>query len=100
MVETFKNNGIDIEKYSYDYGLKATRPGEGYIFSIEKEVYQHEIIGDRDNGRINKVYNTEDEMVEDMIRSIKRKAIINKIPYRKVRKAHSFRCGMDSTFIL
>ena len=75
MIQIFYDNGIDIRKEAYGYGLLPTRPGEGFIFNLEKGVYQHEIIGDRDNGRINKVYDSEEAMVEDMTYTIRKYAL-------------------------
>lgn len=41
------------------------------------------VVGDRDNGRIDKVYNSEDDAVKDMIHDIRRSAIKRKAWYQK-----------------
>lgn len=89
MLMEFKKEGIDIEKYSYAYGLEAPRPGEGFEFNIEKKFFKHIVIGDRDNGRFDKEYLTEDEMVEDMIYYIIRYA-------RRYQQPYAERDGMNT----
>lgn len=82
MIKEFKKNKIDITKFSCSYGLLATRPGEGFDFNIEKNIFQHIIFGDRDNGNIDKIYLSEDDMVKDMIDEIISYAESYKKPYK------------------
>lgn len=85
MVQIFKENGIDIEKHGYTYGLKLVGcgPSEGYIINQNTGKYAHMVIGDRDNGRIDREYSSEDAAVADMICDIRRNAIHRKTKYNK-----------------
>ena len=85
MVQIFNKNGIDIEKVGYTYGLKLTGcgPCEGYIVNQKTGKYAHMVIGDRDNGRIDREYDSEDAAVADMICEIRRSAIYRKAKYHK-----------------
>lgn len=84
MVQAFKENGIDIEKHGYVYGLKLIGGCcEGYIINQKAGKYAHMVIGDRDNGRIDREYDSEDAAVADMICDIRRYAIHRKAKYNK-----------------
>ena len=73
MIQTFLKNGIDIKKYAYDYGKLPTHPGDGNNF--KDIVYLYETIGTTDNGKVNKIYDTEEAMVEDVTITILRHAL-------------------------
>lgn len=86
MVQIFKENGIDIEKHGYTYGLKLHPSGgccKGYIVNKNTGKHAHMVIGDRDNGRIDREYDSEDAAVADMICDIRREAIHRKAKYQK-----------------
>lgn len=70
MIQAFKAQGIDINKKGREYGLIPDRPGEGYSFNIEKGIFKHIRIGDRDNGKVDKEFSCEEDMVEHMVSRI------------------------------